>query len=155
MLKMPQIGLTRNYQERAYDAVDKFAHYQTAIAEFLSVLNAPVEKSLGAMEEQLAELAKEGKLPESFKDYYNMWIETLEQHYMTLYKTPEYVECLGRTMDAVMEYKVAREKVLIDLLQNLPIPTNRDMNELYKEFYVLKKKVNAMAKKLEQSESLT
>jgi len=31
----------------------------------------------------------------------------------------------------------------------------RDMNELYKEFYVLKKKVKAMAKKLEQSESLT
>ena len=155
MLKMPQVGLTRFYQERAYDAVDKFARYQTAIAEFLSVLNAPVEKSLGAMEKQLAELAKEGKLPENFKDYYNMWIKTLEGHYMTLYKSPEYVECLGRTLNAVMEYKVAREKVLIDLLQVLPIPTNRDMDALYKEFYELKKKVNAMAKKLEQPASLT
>ena len=154
VLKMPQIGLTRFYQERANDAVDKFAKYQTAIAEFLNVLNAPVEKSLRAMEEKLVELAKEGKLPENFKDYYNMWIKTLEGHYMTLYKSPEYIECLGRTMNAVMEYKVAREKVLIDLLQDLPIPTNRDMNELYKEFYVLKKKVNAMARRLEQPESL-
>ncbi len=154
-LKMPQVGLTRLYQERANDAVDKFAQYQTAIAEFLSVLNAPVEKSLRVMEEKLGELAKEGKLPENFKDYYNMWIKALEEHTMTLFHSPEYVECLGRTLNAVQDYKAAREKVLMDLLQILPIPTNRDMDALYKEFYVLKKKVNAMARKLEQPESLT
>jgi class III poly(R)-hydroxyalkanoic acid synthase PhaE subunit len=155
VLKMPQIGLTRFYQERANDAVDKFAKYQTAIAEFLNVLNAPVEKSLRVMEEKLVELAKEGKLPENFKDYYNMWIKTLEEHTMTLFHSPEYVECLGKTLNAVQDYKVAREKVLIDLLQILPVPTNRDMDALYKEFYVLKKKVKEMAKKLEQPESLT
>jgi polyhydroxyalkanoate synthase subunit PhaE len=153
-LKMPQVGLTRLYQERANDAVDKFAQYQTAIAEFLNMLNTPVEKSLRVMEEKLVEMSKEGKLPENFKDYYNMWIKVLEGHYMTLYKTPEYVECLGRTMNAVQDYKAAREKVLIDLLQVLPIPTNRDMDDLYKEFYVLKKKVKEMAKKIENSEAL-
>ena len=153
-LKMPQVGLTRLYQERANDAVDKFAQYQTAIAEFLNMLNTPVEKSLRVMEEKLVEMSKEGKLPENFKDYYNMWIKVLEGHYTTLYKTPEYVECLGRTMNAVQDYKAAREKVLIDLLQVLPIPTNRDMDDLYKEFYVLKKKVKEMAKKIENSEAL-
>jgi polyhydroxyalkanoate synthase subunit PhaE len=155
VLKMPQIGLTRFYQERANDAVDKFANYQAAIGEFLKLLNIPVEKSLHDMEENLAALTKEGKLPENFKDYYNMWIKSLEGHYMTLFKLPEYVACLGKTMNASQDYKVAREKVLIDLLQILPVPTNRDMNELYKEFYVLKKKVKAMAKKIEKSESLT
>ena len=154
-LKMPQVGLNRIYQERANDAVDKFAKYQTAIAEFLSVFNTPVEKSLRVMEENLVEMAKEGKLPENFKDYYNMWIKVLEGHYMTLYKTPEYVECLGKTMNAVQDYKAARQKVLMDLLQVLPIPTNRDMNDLYKELYVLKKKVKEMAKKIEKSESPT
>lgn len=153
-LKMPQVGLARLYQERANDAVDKFAQYQTAIAEFLNMLNTPVEKSLRVMEEKLVEMSREGTLPENFKDYYNMWIKVLEGHYMTLYKTPEYVECLGRTMNAVQDYKAAREKVLIDLLQVLPIPTNRDMDDLYKEFYVLKKKVKEMAKKIENTESL-
>jgi class III poly(R)-hydroxyalkanoic acid synthase PhaE subunit len=151
---VPQVGLTRLYQERANDAVDKFAQYQTAIAEFLNMLNTPVEKSLRVMEEKLVEMSKEGKLPENFKDYYNMWIKVLEGHYMTLYKTPEYVECLGRTMNAVQDYKAAREKVLVDLLQVLPIPTNRDMDDLYKEFYVLKKKVKEMAKKIENLEAL-
>jgi polyhydroxyalkanoate synthase subunit PhaE len=153
VLKMPQVGLNRLYQERANDAVDKFAKYQVAIAEFLNMLNTPVEKSLRVMEEKIVELSKEGKLPENFKDYYNMWIKVLEGHYMTLYKTPEYIECLGKTMNAVQDNKAAREKVLIDLLQFLPIPTNRDMDDLYKEFYVLKKKVKEMAKKIENSEA--
>jgi class III poly(R)-hydroxyalkanoic acid synthase PhaE subunit len=153
-LKMPQVGLTRLYQERANDAVDKFANYQVALGEFLKLLNIPVEKSLHDMEEKIVELAKEGKLPENFKDYYNIWIKSLEGHYMTLFHLPEYVECLGKTMNASQDYKVARAKVLMDLLQVLPVPTNRDMNELYKEFYVLKKKVKAMAKKLDKLESL-
>jgi polyhydroxyalkanoate synthase subunit PhaE len=153
LLKMPQVGLTRIYQERANDAVDKFARYQTAIAQFLNMLGTPVQKSLRVMEEKLEEMSKEGKCPEDFKDYYNMWIKVLEGHYMTLYKTPEYVDCLGTTLNAVQDYKTAREKVLIDLLQVLPIPTNRDMDDLYKEFYVLKKKVKEMAKKIEKLEA--
>jgi polyhydroxyalkanoate synthase subunit PhaE len=154
-LKMPQVGLTRIYQERANAAVDKFAQYQVATAEFLQMLKTPVEQSLGVMEEKLKDLAKDEKLPENFKDYYNMWIKVLEEHYMTLYKTPEYVECLGKTLNAVQDFKEAREKVMMDLLQFLPIPTNRDMNALYKELYELKKKVKGMAKKLEKSDSLT
>ena len=128
---------------------------QVAVGEFLHHLNAPVEKSLKAMQEKIEEQAKEGKLSENFKDYYNMWIKILEGHYMTLYKTPEYIESMGRALSAVEEYKIARDNVLMDLLQFLPIPTNKEMDELYKEFYVLKKTVKEMAKKLKKLESMT
>jgi hypothetical protein len=53
------------------------------------------------------------------------------------------------------EYKAAREKVLTDMLQFLPVATNRDVDELYKEFYGLKKTVKELAKKFEKLESLT
>jgi polyhydroxyalkanoate synthase subunit PhaE len=155
ILKMPQVGLTRLYQERVNEATDKFNQFQMNIAEFLHMLNLPVEKSLRVMEEKLEEQAKEGKLSENFKDYYNMWIKILEGHYMTLYQSPEYAQCMGRTLNAVEEFKGARERVLIDMLQSLPIPTNKDMDELYKEFYVLKKTVKDVAKRVKKLESLT
>lgn len=154
-LKMPQVGLTRLYQERANTALDKFNQLQAAIGEFLEYLNAPVAKSLKDVQEKIEEQAKEGKLSENFKDYYNMWIRILEGHYMTLYKTPEYIDSMGRALRAVEEYKIARDNVLVDLLQFLPIPTNKEMDELYKEFHVLKKTVKEMAKKLKKLESTT
>ena len=153
--KTPQVGLARIYQERTNTALDKFNQRQVAVGEFLQYLNAPVGKSLKEVQEKIEEQAKEGKLSENFKDYYNMWIKILEGHYMTLYRTPEYIECMGRALSAVEEYKIAKDKVLMDLLQVLPIPTNHEMDELYKEFHVLKKTVKEMAKKLKKLESTT
>jgi polyhydroxyalkanoate synthase subunit PhaE len=153
--KTPQVGLTRLYQERTNTALDKFNQMQLAVGEFLHYLNGPVERSVKAMQEKIEEQAKEGKLSEDFKDYYNMWIKVLEGDYMSLYKSPEYVESMRWALSAVEEYKVARDNVLVDLLQVLPIPTNKELDELYKEFHVLKKTVKEMAKKLKKLESTT
>jgi class III poly(R)-hydroxyalkanoic acid synthase PhaE subunit len=152
--KAPQVGLTRLYQERTNTALDKFNQLQVAVGEFLHHLNGPVERSVKAMQEKIEEQAKDGKLSENFKDYYNAWIKILEGDYMTLYKTPEYIESMGRAFSAVEGYKVARDDLLVDVLQILPIPTNKDMDQLYKEFHVLKKTVKEMAKKLKKLESM-
>ena len=154
-LKAPPLGLTRFNQERANEAIDKFNQFQVAIAEFLHLLGLPVEKSLRVMQEKIEEQAKEGKLSENFKDYYNMWIKILEGHYMTLFKSPEYIRVLGRTVNVMEEFKAAREKVLADILQFFPVPTNRDMDELCKEFFELKKTVKELAKKVKNLESLS
>ena len=145
----------RLYQERTNTALDKFNEMQAAVGEFLHHLNGPVERSVKAMQGKLEEQAKEGKLSENFKDYYNTWIKIMEGDYMTLYKTPEYIDSLGRALRAVEEYKIARDNVLTDLLQFLPIPNNKEMDELYKEIHVLKKTVKEMAKKLKKLESTT
>jgi class III poly(R)-hydroxyalkanoic acid synthase PhaE subunit len=153
--KAPQVGLTRLYQERTNAALDKFNQMQAAVGEFLHHLNGPVERSVKAMQEKIEEQARDGKLSENFKDYYNMWIKILEGDYMTIYKSPEYIESMGRALSAVEEYKMARDNVLVDLLQVLPIPTNKEMDELYKEFHVLKKTVKEMAKRLKKLETTT
>ncbi len=146
-LNIPQLGLTRFYQERIGEATDKFNVFQAAMAEFLSVLYLPVEKSSKVMQEQLAEMADQGKLPDKAKDYYRIWIKTLEGHYMTLFKSPEYTQELRRTLNALGEYTVARQKILEDALRMLPVPTQKDMDDFYKEIYLLKKRIRELEKK--------
>lgn len=155
LFRVPQLGLARFYQERVNTALDKFNQSQVVTAEFLHLLNLPVEKSLKAMEEKIEEQTKEGKLSENFKDYYNMWVKILEGHYMTLFKLPEYTQCLSRTTSAVEEYKLAMDKVMTDVLQSFPIPTNKEMDELYKELHILKKTVKEMAKEVKKLKSQT
>lgn len=154
-LKMPQVGLTRFYQERANEALDKFSEFQLVLAEFIHLLQLPVEKSLRAMQEKIEEQSQSGNLSADFKDYYNLWIKILEGHYMTLYQSPEWVRLLARTLHAADEFKGARDRVLMDLLQFFPVPTTRDMDELYREFYELKKTVKSMAERLQRLESPT
>lgn len=147
LLNLPQLGLTREYQERQNQAIDKFNRFQAAMSEFLYLLYMPVEQSNKIMQDKLDAMAKEGGLPENPKDYYNMWIKTLEGRYMILFKSREYTQVLGKTLDTMGDYMVARKKIVEDVLQTLPVPTHSEVDELYKEVYLLKKRIRALEKK--------
>jgi len=69
---------------------------------------------------------------------------------MTLLKSPEYTQVMNSTIEALTQYRKAKEEMLYDLLQDIPIPTNKEMDEFYKEFYLLKKKVRELSRKLEE-----
>ena len=148
MLNIPQVGLSRVYQERALAAVDKYNLFQAALGEFVHQLYLPLEKSYRSLHEEVAQLAEAGQLPEDAKAYYQMWIKHLEGHYMTLYQSPEYTQALGKTLSALNGWAAARREVLADALQALPVVTHREMNELYREIYQLKKQVKGLNKQL-------
>ncbi|MFY9940558.1 MAG: poly(R)-hydroxyalkanoic acid synthase subunit PhaE [Desulfobacterales bacterium] len=146
-LQVPQLGLTRFYQEKAHRTLDKFVLLQNGMAEFVNMLYLPMEQSIKVLQEKVAELAEKGALPEKPKDYYQMWVKILEGHYMTLFKTPEYTQTLSRVLGAFEDYQATRDDLLQDALKSLPVPTNRDLDALYKEIYTLKKKIRALEKK--------
>ena len=153
LLYMPQLGLTRFYQERANKALDQFNLLQAAMAEFLQILFLPMEKSLQVMQEKVAEMAEEGQMPENPKVYYQMWIKILEGHYMTLLKSPEYTSKMHATLSAFENFVAAKNEILQDFLQTLPVPTDKDMDELYQEIYLLKKRMREYEKSHELENS--
>lgn len=146
---VPQLGLTRMYQEKILQAADKYNIFQANITEFFHLIYRPIEKSLKAMQIRLTELVDEGELPEDPKTYYQMWIKTLEGHYMTLFQSEEYGQHLRKTMTSISEFSQAKKEVLQDTLSILPVPTQKEMDELYKEIYLLKKKIRTLEKKNE------
>jgi len=147
---IPQIGLTRFYQERANKAVDKYNLFQTSLSEFIYMFYVPMEKSMAVMQEKIKDMLEKGEISDNYKEYYSMWIKILEGHYMKLLQSPEYTQVMAKTIQSLVEYRSARDEMMYDILKNLPIPTNRDMDELYKEFYELKKKVRELSRKMEE-----
>ena len=146
LLNLPQVGLTRLSQERSNRAMDRFGQFQAAMAEFIYLLYLPMKKSL--REIQGAETGADK--PEEFKDYYRRWLKLLEGHYMTLFKSPEYTLTLSHTLETLEDFTLAKQELLAGSLEALPIPTHRDMDELYREVYLLKKQVKELSRKLAQ-----
>jgi polyhydroxyalkanoate synthesis regulator phasin len=144
----PQLGLTRSYQARFNQFIDKLNVMHVVAMEFLSLLYLPFEKSFKVVQQQLDDLAKEGKLPKESKEYYNMFIKVLEGHYMTLFKSPEYKKTLSALFDHLSEFIISKNEVLQDMLQALPVPTYKEMDELYKDLHILKKRVKYLESQL-------
>ncbi len=148
IFNIPQLGLTRFYQEKMIRSVDKFNIFQSNLTEFLRLLSLPMEKSFQILQEKLTELADKGDLPEDSKAYYQMWIKILEGHYMTLFQSFEYTKILNKTLHSMSEFSESKKELLQDtLLYMLPVPTQKEMDELYKEIYLLKKRIKELEKR--------
>jgi polyhydroxyalkanoate synthesis regulator phasin len=150
-LKIPPLGPTRFYQERFNEMLDKYNLFETMLAEFFSVLYLPMEKSFKVFQEKLQQLAEEGNLPKETKESYAIWIKILEGHYINLFKSKEYTDVLHRTLNQMNDFIIIRNKTLEDFFQSLPIVTHKEIDDLYKEFHLLKKRVNKLEKQLDIS----
>jgi class III poly(R)-hydroxyalkanoic acid synthase PhaE subunit len=150
-LNMPQIGLGRFYQEKALQAVDKSNVFQAAVSEFLHVLYLPIEKSFKIMQRKVSDMTDKGELEDDPKGYYRLWIQVLEGCYMELFKQPEFPDALRKTIDALNQFYRARQEVVNDMLRSLSVPTQDDLDELYKEIHALKKRLRNNKKKTPRS----
>lgn len=148
-LQVPPLGLMRFFQERFNTLLDKQNVLETTLAEFLSILYTPMEKSSQVLKEKIEKMAKDGNPPKEAKEVYNMWVRILEGHYINLFKTDLYLNALHDTLGRLEDFLLAKDKAMRDFLMLLPVPTNQEMDELYKEFYILKKRVKELEKKLE------
>lgn len=151
--EVPQLGLTRFYQEKINQSLDKYHLFQAALVEFLNLLSVPLDKSYSVMQEKLVEMTQVGELPEDFKHYYQMWIKILEGHYMTLFQSNQYTETMAKTLDAMNQFLAARNEVLQDALKLLPVSTHRDMDDVNREIYLLKRRIRSLEKKLQNSKA--
>jgi polyhydroxyalkanoate synthesis regulator phasin len=48
------------------------------------------------------------------------------------------------------EFSVVKNDLMQDMLSTLPVTTQKDTDELYKEIYLLKKRIKVLEKKLDQ-----
>jgi polyhydroxyalkanoate synthase subunit PhaE len=153
-LNLPQLGVTLLPQERINQATDRFEQFQAAMAEFIYLLYLPLKKSLRAMPGEPEEREAE-KPPEDFKEYYKRWLRMLEGSYMTLFKSPEYTRTMSHALEALEDFTVAKQELLADALVALRLPSNRDLDEVYREIYLLRKTVKELSKKLAKLDPAT
>jgi hypothetical protein len=151
LLSLPHLCLTGLPQERVNRATKKFHQFQTAMAEFIYLLYLPVKKSLRAMGAVWAKGEKE-KPPEDFKEYYKRWLRILEGHYMTLFQSAGYTRTLTHTLHALEDFTTAKQELVSEAMAALGLPTRREMDDLYRELYLLKKSMKVMAQKLDRPE---
>ncbi|MGC8491692.1 MAG: poly(R)-hydroxyalkanoic acid synthase subunit PhaE [Syntrophobacteraceae bacterium] len=153
LLKVPRVGLTRVLQEKLSALADKFNTYQATVSEFQMLLSGPMDRAFADLKEELEKGGTKGRSEEDYHVYYGMWIKKLEQHYMTLFRSEEYRAALSRLLDETADFRISGNDVLSEFLQFLPVPTNREMDDLYREVYTLKKALKESSKKIKNLES--
>ena len=146
IFSVPQLGLNREYQEKIANLCDKLNRFQIKNSEFMNLLFIPVKNAARDMQKEFMELAKKGELPKNNEEFYKEWIKKLEKSYNEIYQSSEYSRVMGGTLFAMSEFVSVRDDLLQNMMKTLPIPSQTDMDDLYKDIYKLKKRIQTLEK---------
>lgn len=113
--------------------LDRHNLFETTLAEFLSILYLPMEKSFNVLQEKLKQRT-EGNIPLDVKESYAMWLKNPGRPLHEPVQVKEYTDALHRTLNKLEDFLIAKDEAIRDFLQLLPVVTQQDMDEMYRSF---------------------
>ncbi len=151
-LHIPKIGLPRELHQQLSDLVDKSNIFHSYLAELFYLFSLPFEKTNNVTQQRIKSMLENGEIENEPAQFYNEWIKVLEGNFMQLLKSEEYTGLLNNLIRSLADYKGVKTDVTNVLLNEFQIPTNKDMDEVYKELYIMKKKVVELTRKIQKLE---
>jgi len=142
--QMPKIGLPREFCEQLSQMADRSNIFSSHLAELLYLFAVPIERANHTMQEKTKRMLDRGEFIEDYKQAYNEWIKILELHYAELLKSKEYTHVLNNTINSLAEYKNIKHEVMRFFLKDMQVPTNKEMDEVYKDLYQMKKTIKEL-----------
>jgi class III poly(R)-hydroxyalkanoic acid synthase PhaE subunit len=149
-LKIPKIGLPREFHERLSELADKSNIFSSYLLELIYQFTTPFEKTNRAMQTKIKGMLEGGEVVEDTRQVYNEWIKVLEGHFMELLKSREYTDVLNNTITSLAAYKGVKNEVTDVFLKEMQIPTGREMDEVYKDIYQMKRKIRELSRQVEK-----
>jgi polyhydroxyalkanoate synthesis regulator phasin len=148
--QIPQLGMMRTYQEKIGRMLDKYNRFQSNLSEFTRLLARPFKKSQKVVAEVLKGCSAGEDASEKTQKCYQKWVKVLEENFMSLFQSPEYITTLSMTMSALADFIAVRDDAIEDLLKFFPVARKSDMDDMARELYDLKKRL----RKLEMASAL-
>lgn len=150
ILNMPMMGISRNTQQDRLQTLDKYIRFITYATELTIKLQALVNETTENVIRESFELMNKEDAPKTFEEFYAYWRNSLSHNFDKLFYSDEFSKFLGGFVDSVLTLKIQMDKVLEGSLKYLPIPTNKDMDSLYKTVHDLKSEVRRQRREIRQ-----
>jgi class III poly(R)-hydroxyalkanoic acid synthase PhaE subunit len=146
---MMGMGLNRESNEEQMQAVGSYIKMLFSAGTLVSLVADACKNSTSALMEHYQKELKDGKGVTTFREFYDLWYKVTEDILLELLNTDTFSKAFGDFSDKYSKFLIANNKVLERMLDPLPIPTDKDMNSLYKTVYDLRKEVRDLKRELE------
>ena len=146
LLQSPSIGFTRELNEKLLGAFSAWLDFRRASADYQTALSAALTRSMTKFLQELASLAGKGESIGGLRDLLRLWGDTLDGVLIESFRSEEYAKVQGRIVRAAMAYRIREREAMDVLLKIGHVPTRRDVDEVARHLYELRKEVREVAK---------
>ncbi len=150
MAEMPAVGPTREKSEKMMKGVPIFLNLYTTWMDSVSDFQNLSMEAMKRMQDKAVEM--DGEIgPEKYKELYNIWIETYSDTFKEFLRSGHFSRDMGKFVSGFIEAQKYNQEMLEEsYLKPMNLPTRADIDELNRELYFLRKKVNELTKRVEE-----
>jgi len=151
LIEMPAVGPAREKSEKTMKGLSTFINLYAAWMDINSNLQGVFTEAMRRVQEKTAK-DMEGKIsPDKYKEFYRIWMETYSEAFKEFSKSDHFVSDLGRLNSCLIDFQQNnREMIEENFLKPMNLPTKKEIVEIYKELYSLKKTVKELVREIKE-----
>lgn len=153
MAGMPGIGYHREKQEKLNTLYRLWAQFQKDAQVYNEKMTAIGIEALKEFNIFVQNPPADAKPLQSLKDIYLKWVDISEDLYGKYAVTEEYTKMYGATVNSLMHFKKKFQELTDDTLDQLGIPSRRELDSLHKRVHELAKENRELRKMIQEKKA--
>ena len=151
LLEMPAVGPMREKSEKITRGFSASINLYTAWLESLVNFQTVFIEAMRRMREKMVtEIENEDK-PETYKDFYRVWIETYSETFKEFLKSGHFSSDMGMLTSHFVDFQKSNRELLEEnYLKPLNMPTRSEIDEINREVYSIKKTIRDLASQIKE-----
>ena len=140
-LLAPSVGYFKEFNERMNNMIYAYLQFNTAKASFYSLFYDTGMRAAEKVYEKYTEFVGKEVTPETFREFYRIWWTINEEVYQELFRSEEFTKLSREVTSRGLLFRKWVDDLFEQVLKFTSLPSKRDMDEVYRSLYDLKKEV--------------
>ncbi len=154
IMKMMTPGSSKASLEMMNELSNEFAQYQMKNAQMQYMMYTTGMKAMDEVAENIYSKLQKGESMNDFMKVYQEWLNTNDKHFVSLFSTDEYSKMQAELNTLGMKMKRHMDMQMEKMLNNVPVATRSEMDELYKVIHELRKRINTLEKQIDNADEV-
>lgn len=143
-LGLPAFGFAREHQERWQRLAQAHLDYQQRLGAWNGLMGRAGQAALEAFEELLEVRARDGRMPDTARGLFDLWIDAAEQAWADIALSPEFREVHGALVDAQMRLRAALQRETEQVAAQLGMPTRTEVDAAHRKITELQRELRRL-----------
>ncbi len=148
LMLSPSLGLTRELNERVTKGFYAWLELRRASGDYqnmvINVWTTAFDRFMG----KLGSPEAKEKPTEDLRAFLYLWIDVIDEAFLEVFRSDEYVRLQGQLLSAAMAYRIHERGIVEVFLKNSHVPSHTEVDEAHRKIYELRKEMKELKKTL-------
>jgi Poly(R)-hydroxyalkanoic acid synthase subunit (PHA_synth_III_E) len=152
LVNMVFFGRDRVAVELTQEMLKSYVMFAAHYAKIQQLILSTGKDAIIDLTARVSEAAKSGKAPQTFDEFFNVWIRTNEAAFDKMFSTDDYARVQGEIATSSAKVKEHTDKFFELMISEFPIAKRSELDEAHQSIHFLKSQVRRLERKLNEQE---